>query len=194
MYLKKAWRSAVVSAVVELPVHLELAVGVLVVVLVGLPAEREHAVADLGDHIVAAHQGLLVVAGLAPGCRRRRRWRLPSLARAGRTRTRRRSSCGSPASAARRDLALQHLARMARSTGWPSITRIAGEPADLGLPGQLDRGSPGSGMAKQVRIGRRHVEPRREAARSRRRRAGHAADGGRRHQLGAQAAEQIDVS
>ena len=50
--------------VVVVPVHLELAVGVLVVVLVGLPAERDHGVADLGDHVVAAHQRLLVVAGL----------------------------------------------------------------------------------------------------------------------------------
>ena len=35
MYLKKAWRSAVTQHVVVVPVHLELAVGVLVVVLVG---------------------------------------------------------------------------------------------------------------------------------------------------------------
>ena len=49
--------------IVIVPVHLELAVGVLMVVLVGAPAEREHGVADLGHDIVAAHQGLLVVAG-----------------------------------------------------------------------------------------------------------------------------------
>ena len=50
--------------VVVLPVHLELAVRVLMVVLIGLPAERQHVVADLGDDVVAAHQGLLIVAGL----------------------------------------------------------------------------------------------------------------------------------
>ena len=65
MNLKNECRSAVTQRVVEVPVHLELAVGVLVVVLVGPPAELEHVVADLGDDVVAAHQGLLVVAGLA---------------------------------------------------------------------------------------------------------------------------------
>ncbi|CAI8326003.1 MAG: Uncharacterised protein [Rhodospirillaceae bacterium] len=50
--------------VVELPVHLKLAVGVLVVVLVRPPAQLQHIVADLGDDIVAAHHRLLVVAGL----------------------------------------------------------------------------------------------------------------------------------
>ena len=50
--------------VVEVPVHFELAVGVLVVVLVGAPAQLQHVVADFGDHVVAAHQGLLVVARL----------------------------------------------------------------------------------------------------------------------------------
>ena len=51
----------------EIPVHLELAVRVLVVVLVRAPAERQHGVADLGDDVVAAHQRLLVVAGLCRG-------------------------------------------------------------------------------------------------------------------------------
>ena len=50
--------------IVIVPVHLELAVGVFMVVLVGAPAEREHSVADLGHDVVAAHQRLLVVAGL----------------------------------------------------------------------------------------------------------------------------------
>ena len=51
----------------ERPVHLELAVRVLMVVLVGLPAECEHRIADLGDDVVATHQRLLVVAGLLRG-------------------------------------------------------------------------------------------------------------------------------
>ena len=61
--------------VVVVPVHLELAVGVLMVVLVGLPAELQHGVADLGDDVVAAHQRLLVVAGLGLAYRLRRRSR-----------------------------------------------------------------------------------------------------------------------
>jgi hypothetical protein len=64
MNLKNECRSAVISASSKVPVHLELAVGVLVVVLVRAPAEFQHVVADLGDHVVAAHQCLLVVAGL----------------------------------------------------------------------------------------------------------------------------------
>src|SRR6266700_2231188 len=50
---------------IVLPVHLELAVRILVVVLVGLPAQRLHGVTDFRDHVVAAHQRLLVVARLA---------------------------------------------------------------------------------------------------------------------------------
>ena len=46
------------------PVDLELAVRVLVVVLVGPPAERFHVGADLRDHLVTAKEGGLVVAGL----------------------------------------------------------------------------------------------------------------------------------
>ena len=49
------------------PVHFELAVGILVIVLIRLPAERDHAVADFGDDFVAAHQRLLVVARLGLG-------------------------------------------------------------------------------------------------------------------------------
>ena len=52
------------QGVVVGPVHLELAVGVLVVVLVGAPAQRQHGVADLGDDLIAPHQRRLVVAGL----------------------------------------------------------------------------------------------------------------------------------
>ena len=40
---------------VELEVHFELAVRVLVIVLVGPPAELQHVVADFPDHVVAAH-------------------------------------------------------------------------------------------------------------------------------------------
>ena len=42
--------------VVIVPVHFELSVGVLVVVLIGPPAECLHTVADLRHHLVAAHQ------------------------------------------------------------------------------------------------------------------------------------------
>ena len=47
-----------------LPVHLELAVRILVIVLVWVPAELLHVVANLADHVVAAHECRLVIAGL----------------------------------------------------------------------------------------------------------------------------------
>jgi hypothetical protein len=53
-----------VSSVIEDPVHFELAIRVLVVVLIRFPTELEHVIADLCDDVIAAHQGLLIVAGL----------------------------------------------------------------------------------------------------------------------------------
>ena len=50
--------------IVILPVHLELAICVLMVVLVGLPAKRDHGVADFRHDVIAAHQRLLVVTWL----------------------------------------------------------------------------------------------------------------------------------
>ena len=50
--------------IVIFPVHLKLANGVFMVVLVGFPAQFQHVVTNFGDHIIAAHNGLLVVAGL----------------------------------------------------------------------------------------------------------------------------------
>jgi hypothetical protein len=46
------------------PVHLELAVGVLVIDLIGAPAEPQHRVADRADEVDAAHQRHRVVARL----------------------------------------------------------------------------------------------------------------------------------
>ena len=67
MNLKNEWLVGRRQRVVILPVHLELAVRVFMVVLVGLPAELQHVVADLGDDVVAAHDRLLVVARLFGG-------------------------------------------------------------------------------------------------------------------------------
>src|SRR5882724_9931526 len=41
--------------VVEIPVHLELSVRILMVALIGIPAELQHTVAYLTDDVVAAH-------------------------------------------------------------------------------------------------------------------------------------------
>ena len=48
----------------EVPVDLELAIRILMVVLVGAPAEAGHGGADLGNDIEPAHDGGLVVTGL----------------------------------------------------------------------------------------------------------------------------------
>ena len=50
--------------VVVFPVHLKLANRVFMVVLVGFPTKLQHIIADFGDHVIAAHHSLLVIAGL----------------------------------------------------------------------------------------------------------------------------------
>ncbi len=52
---------------VIVPIHLELAIPVLMVVLIGLPAQALHGVAYFGDDVIAAHQRLRVVAGFFLG-------------------------------------------------------------------------------------------------------------------------------
>ncbi len=64
MYLKKAWRSAVFKAASKPQFHLELSVRVLMIVLIGLPAERQHGIADLGNDIVSSYHRLLIIEGL----------------------------------------------------------------------------------------------------------------------------------
>jgi hypothetical protein len=49
------------------PVHFKLTVGIFMIVLVGSPAQRQHPVTDFCNYVKAAHEGLLVVAGLT-GC------------------------------------------------------------------------------------------------------------------------------
>ena len=51
------------QTIVVVPVHFELTIGILMVVLIRVPPERQHRVTNLGDYIVAAHQCGLVVAG-----------------------------------------------------------------------------------------------------------------------------------
>ena len=46
------------------PVHLELAVGVLVIALIGRPAELKHRIANRADQLISAQECGLVIAGL----------------------------------------------------------------------------------------------------------------------------------
>ena len=175
------------QAIVVLPVHFELAVRVLVVVLVGLPAELDHRVADLADDVEAAHQRGLVVAGLllhVPGIGDRhfvlREQEILAL-----------DAGLHPVSGGVRalDLALQHHPGRGFDRG-AVHPQIGGEPADLAVPGKLDQALR-VGDGEHVGIGGRHVEPGGET-----REAGalllHVGDGARRHQLRSQHAEQVD--
>ena len=128
---------------VVLPVHLELAVRVLVVVLVGLPAQRLHGVADLGDHVVAPHQGGLIVAGLLLAVGQRRRSPCRRVI-SGRIRTRRRFSSRSPCRRPRRSAASARCAGRARPAGRSSRRRprASRPPASTaGRSGSPHRGS-----------------------------------------------------
>ncbi|MPM07839.1 hypothetical protein SDC9_54148 [bioreactor metagenome] len=173
---------------VVFPVHLELAVRILVVVLIGLPAELEHVIADLGDHVIAAHHRLLVVAGLRRGV--------------GRVRDRQ------PVGAEQEELGLdaglhlephfgglgneagKHVARRLRKIG-PLHHAIRGDPGDIALPGQLDhRGR--IRHREHVGMRRRQVEMRREARKARAARL-HLGNRRGRHQLRPLRAEQVGV-
>ena len=47
-----------------IPVHFKLTVSILMVILIRSPSKGLHMVADLCHHVIAPHQGLLVIAGL----------------------------------------------------------------------------------------------------------------------------------
>ena len=174
--------------VVIFPVHLELAVRVLMVVLVRAPAEREHAVADLRDHVVAPHQRLLVVAGLGL-----RVGAVGDAGTVGRDEEEFALHAGLHLQAllgGAGDLCLERIARGGLH-GRVVHPQVGGEPGDLRLPRQLDEAG-GIGPGEQVRVGRRHVEPSGKAGKPRARLL-HPADRRGRHQLRALAAEQIGV-
>ena len=173
--------------VVVIPVHLELAVGVLVVILVGIPAKLEHAIADFADDRVLAHQRLLIVAGLAL-----RIGGVGNLGAIGADQVILALDAGFHAVAffqCLRELTLERDPR--RRFDFLAIhPQVRRDPADLGLPRQLNEAI-GIRDCEQVRMRRRHVQPGCEAGET-----GavllHALDGARRYQLGAQHAEQVD--
>ena len=55
------------QAIVIFPVHFELPVAVLVVILVRVPAQFEHCVTDFPDDVVTPHKCTLVVTGFCLG-------------------------------------------------------------------------------------------------------------------------------
>ena len=172
---------------VVFPVHLELAVRVLMIVLVWPPAERHHAIADLGDRRVAAHQRLLIVARL--------RLRVGAVRDRAAIRQDHEVLALDPGlhvvAVARRlrDHALEHLSRILRHR-LAIHHQVAGDPCDLGLPRKLDRRAE-VGHHQDVGVRRRHVEPDRKARKTRAR-LRHRVDGGRGNDLRPHRAEQVD--
>ena len=173
--------------VVEVPVHLELAIRVLVIVLIRAPAKRQHAVADLGDHVVAAHQCLLVVAGL----------RLMIGVIRDRLAVRRDQEEFAL------DASLHLIAAVGRALhlafqndAWRLVDLLAvhpeigGEPAHLRLPRQLDQAARVR-HGEQIGIGRRHVEPGGKASKSSAF-LRHLADRRRGNELCSHRAEQVE--
>ncbi len=177
------------QSIVELPVHLELAVGILVIVLVGLPAQLQHAVADFCDHVIAAHQRLLVVAGLVGG--------IEAVGDGIAVRGDQKElgfDAGLDAEACGGGLfrlPFQHHAR--RLLHRPAFHgAVGGDPRHVLLPRQLDdRGRIGHGQ--NVGMGGGEIEPGGETGEARAFLL-HGGDGGGWHQLGALAAEQVGVA
>ena len=61
---KKAMFIRCDHSIVKFPVHLKLAVGIFMVVLIRAPVKIEHVIADFPDHIITAHHRLLIITWL----------------------------------------------------------------------------------------------------------------------------------
>jgi hypothetical protein len=186
MYLKMAVGGDKGIAVV--PVHLELAVRVLMVVLIRIPAQFEHAVADLADDLVTPHQRRLVVAGLGLAI-----GDVPDVFSVRRDQEefafdaalQLEATFGGLGNQPLQDIARGLFDRLAAHPG------VSGEPGDLWFPGKLDEALR-IGNGKDIRIGWRHVEPCGEPGEARAV-LGHAADRFCRNELGPLRAQQIRV-
>ena len=168
------------------PVDFELAVRILMVVLVGSPAESLHVTAYLGNDFVATHQGELVVAGL-----------FLRVARVGNVRSVRVDQVELRLDTRHQHVVVaggflcqgqEHVARGLRDRGIVE-PRIACNPGEFRLPRKLDDGRC-VWHHHHVRVGRCHVQPCRKACESR---AGflHVGHGACRHELGTLHAKQV---
>ena len=175
--------------VVIFPVHLELAVRVLMVILVGLPAQLQHVIANLGNDIITAHHRLLVVAGL-----------FRRVVFVGDFRTIRRNQEKfrlharlDPEPFARRlsdELFQHHARRLLHRLAFHHA--IGSDPGDILFPRKLDdRGSVGHG--KKIGMGGRQIEPGGEARKTRAILL-HIGNRFCGNQLGALAAEEIGIT
>ena len=140
--------------IIEIKVHLELTIRVLMVVLIRAPAHFAHVIADLSNHVVAAHDGLLVVARLVRrivfirnGGPVRRGQKILRLNPGFHTQA---SICSSLDQTFQRDTR-RLLNRL------PFHHAITCDPGDLWFPWKLDD-RPRVRHRQHIRIGRRHVE------------------------------------
>ena len=174
------------EAVGVLPVHLELAVRILVVVLIRVPAEIDHVVADLADDVVAAHERRLVIAGLLLD--------VPPIGDCGAVLVDEEELALDPGAKLvaqlrrRLDLTLEDDAgrRLDIPVVHPEIGR---QPCDLGPPGESDE-TVRVRHGEHVGVRGSHVEPRREAGEARPVTL-HVPDRPRRHELGAKGSEEV---
>ena len=117
------------------PVDFKLPVRVLMVVLIGLPVESNQSIADLGNQIETAHQGLLVIARFGLFVARIRNRLSVGSQKKELTFHSRAQFISALRSACQR--ALQHDARGLRQ-GVVVHPQVGGEPADRRFPGELN--------------------------------------------------------
>jgi hypothetical protein len=135
------------------PVHLKLTVGVFVIVLVGSPTEGQHDIANFGNHVKAAHEGLLVVAGFAGG--------IAGVRQLGAVGAQQEKFTLHPcfdAIAEGFGLAEDVLEDKARglSEGLAFHEDVGGHPGDFGFPGELEEAG-AIGEGEDIRVGGGHV-------------------------------------
>ena len=138
------------QAIVVVPIHLKLPIGIFMVILVGAPTEIDHGIAYLLDDVIAAHQRRLVVTRFFLGIARigdrgsvRRRQEILAL----------HTTLHVVAALYRLfDLPLQGNA--GRGLHWLAVhPQIRGQPSDFRFPGKLDQAI-GIRNGEHVRIGR----------------------------------------
>ena len=174
--------------VVILPVHLVLSGRVFVVVLVGLPAQLQHVIANLRDHVILAHHCLLVVArlfGVVIG--------VGNPVAFGGQQEKLGLDAGLDAQALFGGLVNQTAQDVARCLFDRLFLHhaVGGEPGNFFLPGQLNGGI-GIRHRHHVGMGRGQVQPGGKAGKARAVN-GHVVDRLSRHQFGALTPEKIGV-
>ena len=172
--------------IVKIPVHLPLAIRVLVVVLVGVPAQFKHVIGDFTDHVQTPHKRLLVITRLGGGIEG-----VADLVALGGQQEKLCLDAGFDVHAffgGFGNQAAQHVARRL-GDGFAFHDAIGRHPCDCLVPWQDDHGL-GVGYGQHVGMRGRQVQPCGKAGKTCTVFL-HARDGACRNQLGALAAKQV---